>query len=91
MKTALLTLNKLQIFAEFVEKVRILVFILFRNVIMIYFKDTINPLTLFIFTNVIRCSKTTILSRLFIYLKFTRFSPIVYQSLHFVQLKKQIG
>ena len=39
-KIAVLNLNKLQIFAEFVEKVRILVFILFRNFIMIYFKFT---------------------------------------------------
>ena len=31
MKITVLTLNKLQIFAEFVEKVRILAFILFRN------------------------------------------------------------
>ena len=46
------------------------------------FKDTINLLQLFIFTNVIRCSRLPLWVGYFIYLKFTRVSSIVYQSLH---------
>ena len=45
-------------------------------------KDTINPLQLFIFTNVIRCSRLPIWVGCFIYFKFTRVISIVYQSLH---------
>ena len=46
------------------------------------FKDTINPLQLFIFTNVICCSRLPLWVGYFIYFKFTRVSSIVYQSLH---------
>ena len=45
-------------------------------------KDTINYLQLFIFTDVIRCSRLLIWVGYFIYLKSTRVSSIVYQSLH---------
>ena len=45
-------------------------------------KDTINPLQLFIFTNVIRSSRLPIWVGCFIYFKFTRVISIVYQSLH---------
>ena len=47
-----------------------------------WLKDTINPLQLFIFTNVIRCSSLTLWVGCFIYFKFTRVSSIVSQSLH---------
>ena len=55
------------------------------------YTDTINPLQLFIFTDVIRCSRLPFWVGYFIYLKFTGVSSIVYHSLHLVQLKKQIG
>ena len=45
-------------------------------------KDTINPLLLFIFTNIIRCSRLPLSVGYFVYFKFTRVSSIVYQSLH---------
>ena len=45
-------------------------------------KDTINYLQLFIFTDVIRCSRLLIWVGYFIYLKSTRVSSIVYDSLH---------
>ena len=54
-------------------------------------KDTINPWQLFIFTNVIRCSRLLLWVGYFIYLKFTCISLIVYQLLNLAQLKKQIG
>ena len=44
-------------------------------------KDTINPWQLFIFTNVIRCSRLPLWVGYFIYFKFTSVSSIVYQSL----------
>ena len=43
-----------------------------------YLGDTINPLQLFIFDNVMRCSRLQLWVGYFIYLKFTRFSSIVY-------------
>ena len=43
------------------------------------FKDTKNPLQLFIFTNVIRCSRLPLGVGYFVYFKFTRVSSIVYQ------------
>ena len=45
-------------------------------------KDAINYLQLFIFTDVIRCSRLLIWVGYFIYLKSTRVSSIVYDSLH---------
>ena len=54
-------------------------------------KDTINPLRLFIFTNVLRCSRLPLWVGYFIYLKFACISSIVYQLLNLAQLKKQIG
>ena len=54
-------------------------------------KDTINPLQLFNFTNVICCSRLKLWVGYFNYLKFTHVSLIVYQSLHLVQLKKEIA
>ena len=48
------------------------------------FKDTINPLQLFIFTNVIRYSRLPIWVGYFIFFKFTHVSSIVYQSLHYL-------
>ena len=53
-------------------------------------KDTINPLQLFIFTTVMRCSRLQLWVGYFIYLKFTHVSSIVYQLLHLLQLDKQI-
>ena len=52
--------------------------------------DTINPLQLFIFTTVIRCSRLQLCVGYFVYLKFTHVSSIVYQLLHLLQLNKQI-
>ena len=54
------------------------------------FKDTINPLQLFIFTNVICCSRLPLWIGCFIYFKFARISLIVIV-ISLVQLKKQIG
>ena len=45
-------------------------------------KDTISPLQLFNFTNVIRRSRLPLWIGYFIYFKFTRVSSIVYQLLH---------
>ena len=42
----------------------------------IFVKDTINPLQLFIFTNVIRCSRLTLWVGYFIYFNFTHVSSI---------------
>ena len=50
--------------------------------LQVCFKDKINPVQLFILTNVIRCSRLPLWVGYFIYLKFTRVSSIVYQSLH---------
>ena len=47
---------------------------------MVKFKDTINPLQLLISTNVICCSRLPLWVGYFIYLKFTRISSIVCQS-----------
>ena len=47
-----------------------------------YVKETINPLQLFISTNVIRCSRLQLWVGYFIYLKFTRVTSIIYQLLH---------
>ena len=52
------------------------------------FKDTINPLQLFIFTNVIRYSRRQLWVGYLIFLKFTGVSSIVYQSLHFSSIKE---
>ena len=46
------------------------------------FKDKINPLQLFLFTDVIRCSRLLLWVDYFIYFEFTRVSSIVYQSQH---------
>ena len=51
-----------------------------RTTLLCFLKDTINALQLFIFTNVIRCSKLPLWVGYFIYLKFTCVSSIVYQS-----------
>ena len=55
---------------------------IFPKIYSFLFKDTINPLQLFIFTNVIRCFRLPLWVGYVIYLKFTRVSSIVYQSLH---------
>ena len=47
-----------------------------------FIKDTINPLQLFIFTNVICCFRLPLWVGYFIYLIFTGVTSIVYQSLH---------
>ena len=52
------------------------------------FKDTINPLQLFIFTNVIRYSRRQLWVGYLVFLKFTGVSSIVYQSLHFSSIKE---
>ena len=59
-----------------------------RLVLETLLKDTINPLQLFIFTNVIRCSRIPHEVGYFIYFIFTRVSSI---AVSLVQLKKQIG
>ena len=46
------------------------------------FKDTINPLQLFILTDAMRCSRLTLWVDYFIYFKFIHVSSIVHQSLH---------
>ena len=46
------------------------------------FKDTINPLQLFILTDAMRCSRLPLWVDYFIYFKFTHVSSIVHQSLH---------
>ena len=51
--------------------------------------DKINPLQLFIFTNVIGCSRLPIWVGYFIYLKFTRFSSLVYQLYIFSSINKR--
>ena len=53
-----------------------------RRLLCIFFKDTINPSKLFIFTNVICSSRLALWVGYFLYFKFTRVSSIVYQSLH---------
>ena len=53
-----------------------------KRMFQIMFKDTINPLQLFIFTNVLRCSRLALWVGYFICLKFIRVSSIVYQSLY---------
>ena len=51
-------------------------------ILMSYPQDTINPLQLFLFTNVTRCSRLPFWVAYFIYLKLTHVSSIVYQSLY---------
>ena len=50
-----------------------------------------KPLQLFIFTDVIRCSRLPLCVGYFINLKFISVSSNIYQLLYLVQLKKQIG
>ena len=47
-----------------------------------YLKYIVNSIQLFIFTNVIHCSRLRLWVGYFIYFKFTPVSSIVYQSLH---------
>ena len=58
-------------------------------IISLCFKDTINPSQLFIFTNVIRCSRLPLWLDCFMYFKFTQFNSLsITTSLD--QSKKQI-
>ena len=52
-------------------------------------KDSINSLQLFIFTNVIHCSRLPFWVGYFIYFKFTCVSSVVYQSLHLSSIKEK--
>ena len=52
----------------------------FKDLLMSSVKDTINPLQLFIFTNIICCSGPPLSVDYFIYFNFTQVSSIVYQS-----------
>ena len=52
------------------------------------FKDTIKPSQLFIFTNVIRCSRLPLWLAYFIYFKYIHVSSVVYQSLIFSSIKE---
>ena len=53
-----------------------------QNFLFAAVKNMINPLQLFIFTNVIPCSRLTLWGGYFIYFIFTHVSSIVYQWLH---------